>query len=63
MEYPGDAFHTFLDLETCNLQSMGRSQASRFLSKYLKLRSEDEQSFYRFGTTWGKVKNSNFGVE
>ncbi len=34
-----------------------------FYPKYLKLRSEDEQSFYRFGTTWGKVKNSNFGVE
>uniref|UniRef100_A0A8C1WUX9 Adaptor related protein complex 3 subunit sigma 1 n=1 Tax=Cyprinus carpio TaxID=7962 RepID=A0A8C1WUX9_CYPCA len=34
-------------------QSMGQSQASRFSSKYLKLCSEDEQSFYGFGTTCG----------
>ncbi len=33
--------------------SMGQSQASRFSSKYLKLSSEDEQSFYGFRTTWG----------
>ncbi len=38
-------------------QSMGLSQASRFSSKYLTLCSEDEQSFYGFVTTWGKVIN------
>ncbi len=42
-------------------KSMGQSQTSRFskylknhFTKYLILCSEDEQSFYGFGTTWGK---------
>ncbi len=34
-------------------QSMGPSQTSRFHPKYLKLCSEDEQSFYGFGLTCG----------
>ncbi len=33
-----------------------------FHSKYLKLCSEDEQSFYGFGTTWGKVFNDNIFI-
>ncbi len=31
-----------------------------FHQKYLKLFSEDEQSFYRFGTTWGKWLMTTF---
>ncbi len=30
--------------------------------KYLKLCSEDEQSFYGFGTTWGQGINDNIFI-
>ncbi len=33
-----------------------------FHPKYLKLCSEDEQSFYRFGTTWGYVINDKIFI-
>ncbi len=45
---------------------MGQSQASRFHPKYLKLCSEDEQSFYGFGMTRYPIvinDHLNFGEE
>ncbi len=52
MEYPGDAFHTFLDLDSVILGSQWDShKPPGSQPKYLKLCSEDEQSFY------GLVKN------
>ncbi len=45
MEYFGNAFHTFLDLDSENDLAVNGT-------KYLKLCSEDEPSFYGFGTTW-----------
>ncbi len=49
MEYPGDAFHTFLDLDSV----IYSHKPPGFHPKYLKLCSEDERSFYGFETTWG----------
>ncbi len=59
MEYAGDAFHTFMDLDSVNL--LGSQWDShkppvfhpKIVLNYLKLCSEDEWSFYGFGTTWG----------
>ncbi len=47
MDYFDDAFHTFLGLDRVIYLAVC------FHPKYLKLCSEDEQSFYGFGTTWG----------
>ncbi len=65
MDYPGDAFHTFLDLDsvTCYIQSMGQSQVTPgFYLKYLKLCSEDEQSFYGVGMTCGLVNSDKMFI-
>ncbi len=55
MDYSGDAFHTFLDLNSVYL--LGSQWDSRkppdFYLKYLKLCSEDEQSYNAVGTTCG----------
>ncbi len=52
MEYPGDAFYTFLDLD--GVIYFGSQWDSHkppgSHPKYLKLCSEDEQSFYGFVT-------------
>ncbi len=52
MEYSGDVFHTFLDLD-----SVIYSAVNGTVTKYFNLCSEDEQSFYGFGTTCGYVIN------
>ncbi len=51
MEYSDDAFHTYLDLDSVIYLTVNKPPG--FHPKYLKLSSEDELSFYRFGTTWG----------
>ncbi len=61
MEYPGDAFHIFLDLDSeIHLAVNGTVYKYHFDKyhnithpKYLKLCSEDKQNFYVFGTTRG----------
>ncbi len=53
-EYPGDAFHTFLDLDCYLLDTQCDShKPPGFHPKYLKLCSEEKQSFYGSGMTWG----------
>ncbi len=47
MDYYGDVFNTFLGLDTV----IYSHKPPGFHPKYLKLCSEDEQSFYGFGTT------------
>ncbi len=61
MEYPGDAF---LDLDSVIYLSVNGTATKPPGShpKYLKLCSEDKQSFYGFGTTWGQVKNDNIFI-
>ncbi len=55
MDYFGDVFHTFLGLDSVNYLAVnGTVTCLRIHPKYLKLCSEDEWSFYGFGTTWGK---------
>ncbi len=55
MDYPDDAFHTFLGLDSVNYLAVNGTVTNLpvFIQKYLKLCSEDEQSFYGFGMTWG----------
>ncbi len=56
MDYPDDVFHTFLGLDSVNCLAVNGAVTSLpVFIKYLKLCSEDEQSFYGFGKTWGKV--------
>ncbi len=52
MDYPGDAFHTFLDLVGVIYLAVNGTVTSLpvFYLKYLKLCSEDKQSFYGVGT-------------
>ncbi len=59
MEYPGDGvswrcFSYFSGPWQCNLlgSQWDSHKPPGFHPKYLKLCSEDEQSFYGFGTTW-----------
>ncbi len=53
MEYSGDAFHTFLDFDSAIYLTVNGTVTSLpvFIQNILKLCSEDEQSFYGFGTT------------
>ncbi len=55
MDYSDDAFHTFLDLDSVIYYAVNGTVTSLpvFIQNILKLCSEDEQSFYEFGTTWG----------
>ncbi len=56
MDYFDDVFHTFLDFDSVNCLIVGSQWDSHkppgSHPKYLKLCSEDKQSFHRFGTTW-----------
>ncbi len=56
MDYPGDAFHSFLNLDS-GIYLLGSQWDSHkppgFYLKYFKLCSKDEQSFYGVGTTCG----------
>ncbi len=52
MNYPDDAFHIFLDLDSVIYLAVNGT-ATKFYLKYLKLCSEDEQSFYGVGSTCG----------
>ncbi len=52
MEYFGDVFHTFLDLDSVIYLAVNGIQNTH--PKYHKFCSEDKQSFYGFGMTWGK---------
>ncbi len=57
MDYSDDAFYTFLGVDSViYLTVNGPSQTSRFHPKYLKLCSEDEQSFYGF---WNDMRVSD----
>ncbi len=49
MEYSGDVFHNFLDLDS-QWDTSHKPPGSH--PKYLKLCYEDEQSFYGFETMW-----------
>ncbi len=54
MDYPDNVFHTFLGLDSVNYLAVNGTVTSLpVFIKYLKLCSEDEQSFYGFGKTWG----------
>ncbi len=55
MDYPDDAFHSFLNLDSVIYLAVdGDShKPPGFYQKYLKLCSEDEQSFYGVGMTCG----------
>ncbi len=63
MEHSGDMFHTFMDLDSViYLAVNGTShKPPGFHPKYLKLCSEDKQSFLRVWNDLGK--NFHFGVE
>ncbi len=56
MDYFTDLLATFLDVDRVNYIAVyGRvRELSECIKKYLNLCSEDERSFYGFGTTWGK---------
>ncbi len=54
MDYFGDIFLTFLDLDSVIYYAVNGTDTSlSFHLKYIKLYSEDEQSFYGSGKTWG----------
>ncbi len=55
MDYSDDAFHPFMDLDSAIYYAVNGTVTSLpdFIQNIFKLRSEDEQSFYGFGTTWG----------
>ncbi len=67
MDFPSDAFHTFLDLNSAIYLAVKEShKPPGFYLKYLKLCFEDEQSFCGVGKTCGNVNNDKmiiFGVE
>ncbi len=57
MDYFDNVFHTFLGLDSVIYLVVNGTVTTHkppgFHPKYLKLCSEDEQSFYWFGTTLG----------
>ncbi len=58
MDYFTDLFATFLDVDCVNhIAVYGRVRELSECNKYLSSCSEDEQSFYGYGTTWGLVIN------
>ncbi len=54
MDFPDDTFHTFLGLDSVIYLAVNWDSCKPpgFQAKYLKMCSEDEQSFYGFGMTW-----------
>ncbi len=52
MDYFDNVFDTFLGLDNVNCLAVNGAVIGSH-PKFLKLCSEDEQSFYMFGTTWG----------
>ncbi len=55
MENAGDAFHTFMDLDSAIYLAVNGTVTSLpdFIQNILNCVSLDERSFYGFGTTWG----------
>ncbi len=54
MDYFDNVFYTFLGLDSVIYYAVNGTVTSLpVYPEYLKLCSEDELSFYGFGTTWG----------
>ncbi len=59
MEYPGDAFHTFLDLDSAIYLAVNGTVTSLpvFIQNILNCVLKMKKLFYGFVTTWGLVTN------